>query len=200
MESDTVFASPKGSEYHALKEAVRKGDLQQLESVLQQHPGLDINALHPNNDDSEGKTVLHIAAEQGNVESIKRLLDHGVRVDVLDRDIGGDHTPLFDAALRGHAWAVRYLLDAGASVSSRGILEGTPLHAVLYNKRSVNESHVETIKILLDSGASIDAEAPECGGTVVSYADTLVQNSTNECTAPSGSAVRPYRADQNAGR
>ena len=49
--------------------------------------------------DGEGRTVLSMAAAQGNIEVIQLLLDRGL--DEMHRDNGG-LTPLHIAACEGH--------------------------------------------------------------------------------------------------
>ncbi len=200
MAPKTVFVSAKDPKYLALKTAITNADLQKLKSILVQDSTIDIDALHPSYDESEGHTILHLAASNGDVELIDCLLAWGARVDALSRRIDGNCTPLFDAAVRGEVCAVQLLLLAGASVNTRGLLGSTPLHCVLLNKRVVYDSQIQIIKALLDSGSSIDADAPKCGGRVVSIVNDPKSDLTDGYTASSSNTCRPRWVDQDADR
>lgn len=56
----------------ALLHAAKKGDLSQIETLLQQDPSLDIFAIK----DDEENTALHFAAAKGHVQIFYRLLKH----------------------------------------------------------------------------------------------------------------------------
>src|SRR5215813_15241125 len=60
----------------------------------------------------EGWTELHEAARRGNLDAVRRLLEHGA--DPNAREPGDNTTPLHWAAAHGHVDIVRALLDAGA--------------------------------------------------------------------------------------
>lgn len=77
--------------------------------------------------DRDGHTVLHDAAQMGEAELVKLLLEKGANINaqvvdshaqVVDRSWGD--TPLHLAARRRHSGVVRLLLNAGADVTIRG--------------------------------------------------------------------------------
>ena len=68
--------------------AAKSGDFNTIKQLVEQ--GANLN--EPS--DYDGKTSLHIACGEGNVEIVKYLLLHGASVYVRDRR---DRTPLFDA-------------------------------------------------------------------------------------------------------
>jgi ankyrin repeat protein len=77
-----------------------------------------------------GATLLHVAAEYGNVEAVKLLLDRGADVNAratLDESGAGGQTPIFHAATqyqdRGLP-VVQLLLERGADLSIRAKLPG----------------------------------------------------------------------------
>ena len=86
-------------------------------------------ALHPYNiafiDIEDGKTELHRAVINRNVEEVKSLLSDGAAVNVKD-NFGND--PLHYAATEGILEPVTMLLQFGAHVNSRGRLGRSPLH------------------------------------------------------------------------
>ncbi|KAI3323848.1 ankyrin [Xylariaceae sp. AK1471] len=59
-------------------------------------------------------SLLHIAAWNGNIDSVKLLLERGAQVDSCTKDRGC--TPLHLAAQRGHQEIVKLLLDRGAEL------------------------------------------------------------------------------------
>jgi ankyrin repeat protein len=76
-----------------------------------------------------GLAPMHLAARQGEVESVKALLDAGA--DVNQRGAGDPVTPLLVATMNGHFDLAKMLLDKGADpnlAQSNGV---TPLYAAL---------------------------------------------------------------------
>lgn len=65
-------------------------------------------------------TALHIAAQEGRVESARVLLAGGAQIDILVRSRNnfccGDYTALHLAALGGHLDVVKHLVEEGADV------------------------------------------------------------------------------------
>ena len=82
------------------------------------------------------------------------MLEKGAPVDA--RDWQG-RTPLYLAALHGHADLCAYLLSKGADVRGRSGWYGTmrPLHA------AAEWGNIEVIKVLLSAGADVNARAGE---------------------------------------
>jgi Ankyrin repeats (many copies) len=157
-------------EYGPLMQAVREGDVHHVEAALK--PNMNVNAMY--GDGFEGKTVLHQAAFQGHVDVIHYLLAHGAEVNVFDRDQFGNCTPLFSAARRAQVDAVRVLLDAEADMEPTTQAEGveeTILSVVLWDLQKVTQRNIDTIVLLLDSGADINARPNEYGPTVVSLTE-----------------------------
>jgi ankyrin repeat protein len=77
-----------------------------------------------------GATLLHVAAEYGNVEAATLLLDRGAdvnaRATIDDTGVGGQ-TPIFHAVSQFYDWGLavtRLLLDRGADLSVRVNLPG----------------------------------------------------------------------------
>jgi len=71
---------------------------------------------------------IHNAAENGNLNRIRRLLNQGVPVNA--RNAYG-FTPLHKAASGGHVNVVKELIRRGAHVNPRNFLGSTPLHTAL---------------------------------------------------------------------
>jgi ankyrin repeat protein len=110
----------------------------------------------------DGSTPLYIAAEKGNTEIIKLLLQAGARYDAAFA-IGSDHshafinsvntskhngaTPLYIACENGHTSAIPVLIAAGANVNAVMDDYATPLFIAAQN------GHTEAVSLLLKAGA-----------------------------------------------
>ena len=83
----------------------------ELANWLIQEMSLDIHARN-----YEGKTALHLGAEQGHEELVWMLLDHpgfGMRPDTLEQAGDDELTPLMLACYKGHARVAKILIKKG---------------------------------------------------------------------------------------
>ena len=96
------------------------------ESILQYH-GTDAAALL-NAKNTAGKTVLHIAAQTGNLPFLSLFLAH--HADINSDDATG-RTPLVEAVRYGKTSAIMLLLKNGASPDRQDIQGRTALHAAV---------------------------------------------------------------------
>ena len=97
--------------------AAARGDVETARQLLAAHPAL-INAQS-----TRGATALFLAAQAGNTEVVKLLVDAGTDVDIANEN---DATPLFIAAREGHLEVVRLLLEAGADPTASNKNAVTP--------------------------------------------------------------------------
>lgn len=139
------------------------------------------NNMDSNSRDTENRTPLSYAAENGHVAVVKLLLDHSSDANLdyeydsasqlllaisrgylaivkLLLDNGADANkdvyikPLDHAARRGYLAIVKLLLDKGAKVDSKNEYGGTALwHAVV-------KGHKAVVELLLEKGANIDSK------------------------------------------
>jgi hypothetical protein len=119
----------------------------------------------------KGATLLHVAAEYGNVEAAKLLLERGadvnVRATVDESGIGGQ-TPIFHAVTQffdGGLPMAQFLVERGADLSVRAKLPGhyerpdefaecTPLgYAMRFPGSEHKTQHNKTVAYLRGSGA-----------------------------------------------
>lgn len=92
------------------------------------------------------KDLLHFAAQKGDIEEVKKLIEEGFDVNRFD-DLG--MTPLHYAAMEEHLDIMKFLIDAGADVDANDetVIGNTPLGQV------AGECSYEAAKILVDAGA-----------------------------------------------
>jgi ankyrin repeat protein len=96
--------------------------------------------------DLSDQLPLHDAAQAGNIEEVKRLLDEGCQPNEFD-DLG--KTPLHYAAEGRNLEMMKLLIDSGASVNAHDerVIGNTPLGEIAGN------CSYEVAKLLIDSGA-----------------------------------------------
>src|SRR3954452_10125503 len=115
-----------------------------------------------------GLAPMHLAARQGEGESVKALIDAGADVD--QRGAGDPVTPLLIAAMNGHFDLAQLLLDKGANPNLAQANGATPLYAALNcqwsdkalypQPRAFEQQHtsyLDLMKALLDKGANPNA-------------------------------------------
>jgi ankyrin repeat protein len=117
---------------------ILRGDVESLKHRLQADPSL----IHKRFDELDfgssgrramnlrGGTLLHVAAEYGNVEAARALVECGAdvnaRASVDERGVGGQ-TPIFHAVTQFGDWGyavAKYLVDCGADLTLRVKLPG----------------------------------------------------------------------------
>lgn len=141
---------------------------------------------------------IHCAAQEGNMDVVALLLDHGVSIEQR----GGDgNTPLHTAAREGHEQLVEYLLEQGAEVAARCEDDSTPLHVAAMACRE------PVIEILLSAGADPNARNSHAA-TPLHYAahqgcphavESLV-NAGADLDAEAEGGMTPFTAARRGGR
>ena len=104
--------------------------------------------------DHRGRTMLYLAAEQGDLERVDYLL---TKVDHPDQRDDCRWTPLMRAAQNGHLGVVQVLLDAGADVHAQDKAGYSVLMV------SAISHHPAIIQTLVEQGARIDQQDPGFG-------------------------------------
>ena len=133
--------------------------------------------------DSNGRTPLHWAARGVHFEVVKYLVENGAEINARDNN---NITPIFSITSRNHAEALKYLIDRGADINVVDNQKAGPLHYAaegglnemikilidnnaeleLENSRgrtplivaARENASLETIKILIEYGANINAK------------------------------------------
>lgn len=90
---------------------------------------------------------LHFAAQDGDLEKARELVENGYDVNAFDSDV--HYTPLHYAAVAEQLEIVRYLLSVGADINAHDVrhVGETPLGAVARN------CSYELAEILINAGA-----------------------------------------------
>ncbi|KAF7332765.1 hypothetical protein MKEN_00160100 [Mycena kentingensis (nom. inval.)] len=101
--------------------------------------------------------AIHVAADQGDLETMRVLLDHNpTSIEGLRMyPSGTSHTPLGIAAHKGHLPVVQYLVSRGANISYAGDNFGIVLTAL---RCAVYGGHVDVARFLLENGATVPDE------------------------------------------
>ena len=138
-------------------EAARRGDLTAVRTLLR-------NGADPNAAQGDGLTALHVAAQQGNLEIARVLIEARANVEAQSR-LGG-YTPLHLAAQSGHLTVAQALIDGGAAVGAVTSTTGvTPLHLAA---QALNGEGV--IRLLVQRGAPIEAAERQADQTPLMFA------------------------------
>jgi hypothetical protein len=127
-----------------------------VKAVLQ-HVDVDVRGR-------KGRTALSHAAEAGNVEITKLLLEEGASISARQYSVSGwagghnpHHcsgiTPLHWAARKGHKQVVELLLQYGANPNARGTAGRAPIQEASCG------NHIEVVKLLLSKKADVNAQS-----------------------------------------
>jgi ankyrin repeat protein len=130
--------------------AIEQGESDKVRSLL--------SKSQINETDKRGRTILVLAANLGQLSTVKLLLGSGADVN-LSAD--GGETPLMAAARHGFTAVIEALIAAGANVNAADKRGCTPLMlAVVWATRMASVGIADTasrVKPLLDAGANVNA-------------------------------------------
>jgi ankyrin repeat protein len=139
--------------------------------VDQRFPGLDFGSTGARRLTLRGATLLHVAAEYGNVGAAKLLLDRGADVNAraaVDQAGVGGQTPIFHAVTQffdGGFPMTQLLVDRGADLAVRvklpghyerpmEVVECTPLGYALRFPGNEHKNDLRTVAFLRERGAA----------------------------------------------
>ena len=142
IETTAQGADPSDKIY----EAISQGDPTQLSAILQGHPEyLDFK--------TDYGTPLYIAAENGNMDAAKLLLEKGAKINEKTRKVNGDFTALYAAAANDHRAVLELLIAKGADINLKTGKGYTPLHIAAY------ENHTDVVGVLIAKGADVNVRS-----------------------------------------
>ena len=101
--------------------------------------------------------TLNVAAALGKLDDVKTMIDSGP-------DPAAVSQAMYSAARNGHTEVVKYLLDHGAAIDTRGFFGGTGLHWAAIN------GHRETVELLIARGASRELRDEQFNSTPENWA------------------------------
>uniref|UniRef100_A0A1A8VCX1 Uncharacterized protein n=1 Tax=Nothobranchius furzeri TaxID=105023 RepID=A0A1A8VCX1_NOTFU len=96
--------------------------------------------------DSEGRTALHVASWQGNVEIVGLLLNHGANPNTQDAE---GRPPIHSVAWTGHVTMGHRLLEASAVNIDLACHQGATALSI-----ASQEGHSNIVRMLLEKGAN----------------------------------------------
>lgn len=134
-----VFAA--GENQHLAKQAVL--EWQQTSAYLSKH-AITIKQARAKN--SDGASLLYVAAQNGRLNVVKKLLANGAEINASSYITP---TALYIASYNGYYDVVNELLKSGASVKADYHTGVSPLVAAAKNR------HIEIVKLLRNHGADL---------------------------------------------
>ena len=139
-------------------EAARDGAVVVLSNALQRMSISERNtALETKTKDGDQITTpLIIAAFNGNLDSVKILLEYKADIEArgtvkFDGEDFEGSTPLWAAVITGHIDVVKLLIERRADVDGRNLKNSTPLKAAAYHGR------LDILNCLVENGADVNA-------------------------------------------
>ncbi|UPA54646.1 ankyrin repeat domain-containing protein [Wolbachia pipientis] len=120
--------------------------------------GFDVNYVFK--DSSKEFTLLHFAANFGDTNVTKLLLEEGANIDIKDQN---KNTPLHLAASNGHTDIVKLLMEKEPDLSVVNKEGNTSLHLAASN------GHTDIVKLLVEKGSDLSAVNKD-GGTPLQIA------------------------------
>ena len=100
------------------------------------------------------ETRWHIASQEGHLEVVKILIEHGAEIEAIYKD---GYTPLYIASQNGRLDVVEYLISQQANINMSCHHGSSPLYI------ATQQGQLDVVNLLLQKGAN--AEATKSGFT-----------------------------------
>jgi hypothetical protein len=165
------FGMARAGAYDDFFQALKVDNASQVAHLLER--GFDVNSR-----DEKGQPALTLAMRDGTFKVAELLLKHPQLA--VDAPNANRETALMMAALKGHTDWVQRLLDRGARLEKPGY---TPLHYAATGPQP------ETVKLLLDRGALVNARSPN-GSTPLMMAARYGNEASVDLLRERGADVR----------
>nr|WP_253309278.1 ankyrin repeat domain-containing protein [Rickettsia endosymbiont of Ceutorhynchus assimilis] len=124
--------------------AVQDGDFEKVKDLVSR--GASLDAANIDAQDKDGKTPLHFAAQEGNLDMVQFFLNRGANIKA--KDMYG-WTPLHFASAYGKFDVVKFFLDSNINIRAKDRYGDTPLHLA-----AQNNDKSEIVESFLDSDAN----------------------------------------------
>ncbi len=170
---ETQIAFPKNSLFKKIIEASDQNNVDKINDLIKENPGIDLNAIVTTGKwSSEGfgiiRTVMAAKSNIDCIKSIEALIKNGAKVDLPDKD---GITPLLQASYYGDVNLVKFLLKNGANIDLADNEGNTALHYASIQGKS------EVAKLLLNEGAdpnSVNKNGDTClaNAIIIRFAGT----------------------------
>ena len=99
---------------------------------------------------------IHLAAEAGHIEAVKKHLASGADVNGKDKDeLNNGFTPLHHAAYEGHKKLIEIIIASGANINATTTKRGTPLNT------AVGMGLIDCVELLINLGANLNEKDGE---------------------------------------
>jgi ankyrin repeat protein len=121
--------------------AVKQTDLKKLETIIKKKID-DVNKV-----DRNGRTPMHYAALDGNLEVVKLFLKYNAKVNPNDND---GYTPLHYAAINGHLEVVQHIVKHSANVNQINNRVNSPVYYALL------KGHIRVVLYLVEQGVDVN--------------------------------------------
>jgi ankyrin repeat protein len=141
--SGSLFNVRGDDECFGLLKAAQKDNTDEILNFLGE--GCDVDTT-----DNDNMTALMMAASEGNMNSIKLLIDNLAEIDA--KGFMSKETALMMAARYGHKKAVELLIDNDADINSTNGLGFTALMI------AADEGRLEMVEVLIDKEADLTIE------------------------------------------
>lgn len=144
-----------------INEAVWEEDIDKVKEYLAE--GGDVNAKRG----QFGNTLLHTAANEGHLETVKLLIENGANVNLRNNSgfvplshaishplpTPGGKGPCIRCLTLKHMEIAKLLIEQGADVNARDFYEGWPLNTAITYK------NLDAINMLIEHGADVNAKS-----------------------------------------
>ena len=137
----------------------QKAPVDLVEAILKRSPKETVHQPY-------GLTPLHMAAQQGSLDTVRLLVENGARIEDKDEFKA---TPLHTAAIHGHEDIAFYLIEKGANIWNRDTRGSDILMA------AAESGAIQLAKYMLDRGSRINRKN-DYGATPLSRAASRKDN------------------------
>jgi ankyrin repeat protein len=127
------------------------------------------------NDEDASMPMIFRAIQRGDLETVKKLVSENP--EQVHETLDTDDQPLHIACWQKYETIVKFLIQAGADVNSRGDFGNTPLHYAVFEG---DEYSTPIVRALLAAGADPNLTDKRSGSTPLKWAQREHHDGLNE--------------------